>query len=91
MKIRRHYFFSGRVQGVGFRYRARYLAEGFSLTGWVRNLPDERVEMEVQGEEPLIDRMISMLEYGHYIEMTGIDARQLPLEEEESGFHVRGW
>ena len=90
MKIRRHYFFSGRVQGVGFRYRARYLAEGFSLTGWVRNLPDERVEMEVQGEEPLIDRMISMLEYGHYIEIMGMEVKQLPLEEEERRFHVRG-
>lgn len=90
MKIRRHYFFSGRVQGVGFRYRARYLAEVFSLTGWVRNLPDERVEMEVQGEEPLIDRMISMLEYGHYIEIMGMEVKQLPLEEEERRFHVRG-
>ena len=90
MKIRRHYFFSGRVQGVGFRYRARYLADGFSLTGWVRNLPDERVEMEVQGEEPLIDRMISMLEYGHYIEIMGMEVKQLPLEEEERRFHVRG-
>ena len=90
MKIRRHYFFSGRVRGVGFRYRARYLAEGFSLTGWVRNLPDERVEMEVQGEEPLIDRMISMLEYGHYIEIMVMEVKQLPLEEEERRLHVRG-
>lgn len=91
MKVRKHIYFSGRVQGVGFRYRARYLAEGFSLTGWVKNLPDDRVEMEIQGEEALIGKLISMLEYGHYIEITGIDVKQLPLEEEERGFHVRGY
>ena len=47
--IRKHFYFSGRVQGVGFRYKAMYLARGLELTGWVANLWDGRVEMEVQG------------------------------------------
>src|SRR5688572_25537300 len=44
-------FYSGRVQGVGFRYTAKQLAAGFDVTGWVRNLPDGRVELLVIAEE----------------------------------------
>ena len=51
-KIRKHFYFSGRVQGVGFRYRSYYIAQSMGLTGWVRNLWDDRVEMEVQGRNP---------------------------------------
>lgn len=91
MKVRKHIYFSGRVQGVGFRYRARYLVSGFGLTGWVQNLPDDRVEMEVQGEEALISKMISMLEYGHYIEITGMASERMPLLEDERSFRVTGY
>jgi acylphosphatase len=41
----RHVFYEGRVQGVGFRFTARQIATGFDVTGWVKNLPDGRVEM----------------------------------------------
>ena len=47
--VRKHIFFSGDVQGVGFRYRSFYIAQSLGLTGWVENLWDGRVEMEVQG------------------------------------------
>ena len=49
-KIRKHFYFSGRVQGVGFRYRSFYIAQDMGVTGWVRNLWDDRVEMEVPGD-----------------------------------------
>jgi acylphosphatase len=42
-------FYSGRVQGVGFRYTARTVAAGFEICGVVRNLPDGRVEMVAEG------------------------------------------
>ena len=48
--IRQHIYFSGRVQAVGFRFRAQMNATQLGLTGWVRNLFDGRVEAEVQGE-----------------------------------------
>jgi acylphosphatase len=44
-------FYEGHVQGVGFRFTVRHIAKGFDVTGWVRNLPDGRVELQVTGEE----------------------------------------
>lgn len=41
----RHVFYTGRVQGVGFRYSTKRIASGFDVTGWVKNLPDGRVEL----------------------------------------------
>lgn len=42
-------FFSGRVQGVGFRYQTVQVAKEFEVSGWVMNLPDGRVQLEVEG------------------------------------------
>ena len=47
---RLHVLYSGRVQGVGFRYVTRMLARGFEVTGAVRNLPDGRVELVAEGD-----------------------------------------
>jgi acylphosphatase len=44
-------FYEGHVQGVGFRWAVRDVAKGFDVTGWVRNLPDGRVELLVTAEE----------------------------------------
>ena len=44
-------FYDGNVQGVGFRYSVKQIATGFDITGSVRNLPDGRVELQVNGEE----------------------------------------
>ena len=58
MKVRKHMVFSGQVQGVGFRYRAYIIAREIGLTGWVMNLDDGRVEMEVQGKESVIAQLV---------------------------------
>ena len=44
-------FYEGYVQGVGFRWTTQRLAHGYDVTGWVRNLPDGRVELQVSGED----------------------------------------
>jgi acylphosphatase len=50
-----HIFYSGRVQGVGFRYTTKSVAMGFEVTGAVRNLPDGRVELTAEGERGELD------------------------------------
>jgi acylphosphatase len=55
---------SGRVQGIGFRYAARQWAVELNLTGWVRNLPDGRVEAVVEGDKPALDDLIRRLREG---------------------------
>ena len=49
--IAKHIFYSGRVQGVGFRYATKQLATGYDVSGWVKNLPDGRVEMLVLAQD----------------------------------------
>ena len=43
-------FYEGHVQGVGFRYTVKRIAKGFDVIGWVRNLPDGRVELQASGD-----------------------------------------
>jgi acylphosphatase len=56
--IRRTVLFSGHVQGVGFRYTACRIARRFEVAGYVRNLPDGRVEAIIEGEEDVIARFM---------------------------------
>ena len=53
--------FSGRVQGVGFRYTAQNLAIQFNVAGYVRNLPDGRVELVMEGPDPEMDHFVESL------------------------------
>ena len=59
-----HVFISGRVQGVFFRAETQRAAVGFSLTGWVRNMVDGRVEALFEGEDTNIDKMIAWCHIG---------------------------
>lgn len=90
MKVRKHIFFTGCVQGVGFRYRALYAARGLGLTGWVQNLWDGRVEMEVQGEEENIKTMISRLRAGTFVAIDSMTQAEVPLQEDEREFRITG-
>ena len=60
-EIRKRIVFHGRVQGVGFRFTAKHLANSLGLTGWVQNEYDGTVLMEVQGREPMIDKLLTAL------------------------------
>lgn len=87
-EVRKHIVFHGRVQGVGFRYTAKYLAQSLELTGWVRNERDGTVTMEVQGREALINKLLKGLNGGHFISIEWMDTEEIPLEEEQE-FRVR--
>jgi len=67
---RLHAFFTGRVQGVGFRYTVKSLAAGFEATGTVRNLPDGRVEFLAEGEPAELEGFLQAVresEVGRFI------------------------
>lgn len=78
-KIRKHIIFYGRVQGVGFRYTACYLARPLDLTGWVKNLWDGTVEMEVQGGKDEIEHFLRQLDSGRFIRIDRMDVREIPV------------
>lgn len=86
--IRKHMYFSGDVQGVGFRYRSAWIARSLGLTGWVLNLWDGRVEMEVQGDRQTIEQMIQSLYGQRYIRITFIESEDIPLKMSETKFRV---
>lgn len=64
MKKRLHVYWSGRVQGVGFRYTAESAAMELKLTGWVRNLPDDRVEAVCEGSERALKTFLERMQSG---------------------------
>ena len=90
-KVREHIIFRGRVQGVGFRYQAMYAARDFGLTGWVANLPDGTVEMEVQGAPAAMGRMMKHLRSGHWIRIDDMDLESMQVVPGEKGFNVKGY
>lgn len=87
--IRKYIKFYGRVQGVGFRYNAHYSALKLGLTGWVRNEWDGSVEMEVQGTEAQIRKLISMLKSERFISIENIEEKTIPVVNAERKFKVQ--
>lgn len=57
-------YVSGLVQGVGYRAFTRRLAQSYGLSGWVRNLPDGRVEVFLQGDRDVVWQLLKELWYG---------------------------
>ena len=64
MNLRIHALISGLVQGVFFRSETRRIAKSLNIKGWVKNLPDGRVEVMAEGEKDKIDKLIEFLKQG---------------------------
>ncbi len=93
-RARAHVFISGRVQGVGFRYSAQDLAARLKLGGWVRNLPDGRVEAVFEGDEDAVQRMVDWCREGPpgaFVERVGVDWQPATGEFREFRIERTGW
>ncbi len=80
--------FYGDVQGVGFRYTSCIYARELGLTGWVRNLPDGRVQMEVQGSVSRIRKLLIRLKSTRPIHIEDCFIKEIPLKENEEKFSI---
>jgi acylphosphatase len=64
VKARGHVFVNGRVQGVFFRSQTKHNADRHDVTGWVRNLPDGRLEAVFEGEKEAVQTLIEFCKHG---------------------------
>ena len=74
--LRRTIYFTGRVQGVGFRYTTEAVARDHDVTGFVRNLPDRRVELVAEGVESELDRFQQAVERHMYRNIDEIEVHE---------------
>ena len=88
MPVRKRYTFTGSVQGVGFRWRAKQAANLYDCTGWVRNEWDGSGTMEIQGKEPDIDQVLTAIREGRFIWIEGIREEIIPEESNEYSFRT---
>ncbi len=88
--IAKRVIFSGRVQGVGFRYTTREIATGFDVVGAVRNLPDGTVELEIMGEPDEVEAYLAEITeespVAHFIKEVQIE--KIALLENARGFRI---
>ena len=88
--IAKKIFYEGRVQGVGFRFGVRQIAEGFAVAGHAANLPDGRVEVVLQGEPDEVEAMEKEISQSH---LEGFIRRQekqeVAVESARRGFQIR--
>ncbi len=81
---------SGRVQGVGFRYFTQSIASSLGLTGWVKNLPNGQVEIEVQGDKELLNEFKKRISKGPSLaRVDNIVEKEIPVQGGESTFSIR--
>ena len=86
---RRRVLYSGQVQGVGFRATCRWLAGGFDIVGYVRNLPDGRVEVVAEGEAAAVQELVEWCHRGPaHARVTAVEDRS-EVPEGLTGFAVR--
>ena len=87
---RRRVVYSGWVQGVGFRFTARHLARGFAVAGFVRNLPDGRVELVAEGEAAEVEALLAAVRGEMGDKIHHADEQVEPPETPPlSGFEIR--
>lgn len=89
--MKRYYMIAeGRVQGVGFRYFCQLNASNLNLTGWVRNMNNGMVEMEIQGDFDSILSFIKIINKGNFfINITSLSKKEISILPNENKFKIR--
>lgn len=87
---RRHWHFTGSVQGVGFRYRAQYAAQLLDLTGWVENNWDGTVDLEAQGSAASWSPGAHLTGTSHWTTLKPLPANPSPRTLPSAASRVRG-
>ena len=88
--VRVHLYISGRVQGVYYRSNAMQEAKRLGLTGWVRNLPDRRVEAVAEGEEEWVEEFVRWCRKGPPLAIVrGVEIHREPPTEWFETFEIR--
>ena len=88
--VAKRVFYEGRVQGVGFRFSVKSITTGFDVVGWVRNLIDGRVELEVQGEESEVNAFLEAILDSHLRRhISRFVVRDVPAKSGVKGFVIR--
>lgn len=84
-----HVFISGFVQGVGFRQFILRQAQDLRLTGWVKNLPDNRVEAFLQGSKEQIEKIISICRKGPFLsEVKSVEVFWEDINQQYESFEI---
>lgn len=86
---RQEVFFTGNVQGVGFRYTAQRVAAGYAVTGFVRNLRDGRVQIVLEGQAQQIDSFLASLQARMRGYVRNMTASEVASTGEFSSFEIR--
>jgi len=90
-RVRVRLLITGLVQGVAFRQSAVFEAERHGIAGWVRNLPDGRVEAEAEGERSKVEVFARWCEHGpRGAAVEWVDATWGPAKGEANGFKILG-
>jgi len=81
-------YYSGQVQGVGFRFTTCRIARGFDVVGFVKNLPDGRVQVVAEGEPEELDRFIGAIKAEMHMLVQGVQANDAPATGRFTRFDV---
>jgi len=84
-----HVYYSGRVQGVGFRFTAERIALDLGLRGWVKNLPEAKVELVAEGKEQALRNLLAKIDevFARYIRQK--DVNWIAATDEFNSFEIR--
>jgi acylphosphatase len=84
-----HVYYTGRVQGIGFRYTARDIASELGVFGWVKNLPDGRVELTAEAEEAVLKEFLEKINQYFSRDIQDIETKWAHANDKFKDFVIR--